>query len=106
VKYLYLALAFLSVCPATVLAQASGPPHVEHETDYIQSIIKYVRNTRGWPDSSYTIEFYGKDGDDLIFSVGYDRSDNATNFVGNEGDSFKVLFNPKSNKVERELYFG
>jgi len=105
-KHLCLFLALLTACPAVALAQASGPPHIEHEADYIQSIIKYVRNTRGWPDSSYTIEYYGKEGDDLIFSVGYDRGDNATNFVGNEGDSFKVLFNPKTNTVEREMYFG
>ena len=104
-KYWLVALA-LAAAPAPALAQASGPPHIAHEADYIQAIVKYIRNSRGWPDNSYTVEFYGKDGDNLIFSIGYDRGDNATNFVGNEGDSFKVLFNPKTSKVEREMYFG
>ena len=105
-KHLLAVLAFLTAAPTAALAQASGPPHVEHEADYIRAIVKYVRNSRGWPDSSYTIAFYGKDGDDLIFSVDYGRGDNATHFVGNEGDSFKVLFNPKTGKVEHEMYFG
>ena len=105
-KHLLVALALLTAIPAVALAQASGPPHIEHETDYIQMVVKYVRSSRGWPDSSYAIEFYGKDGDNLIFSVEYSRGDNATNFVGNEGDSFKVLLNPKTGKVEREMYFG
>jgi hypothetical protein len=105
-KYPLVVLALLTAVPAMALAQASGPPHVEHEADYIQAIVKYVRNSRGWPDSSYVVTFYGKDGDNLIFSVDYGRGDNATNFVGNEGDSFKVLFNPKTGKVEHEMYFG
>ena len=105
-KHLLFISALLAAAPGVALAQASGPPHIAHEADYVQSIVKYVRNSRGWPDNSYTVEFYGKDGDSLIFSVEYQRGDNSTNFVGNEGDSFKVLFNPKTSKVERELYFG
>jgi hypothetical protein len=105
-KYLLVVSALLTSTPSLVLAQASGPPHVEHEADDVQAIVKYVRNSRGWPDGSYEVDFVGKDGDNLIFSVAYSRGDNATNFVGNEGDSFKVLFNPKTGKVERELYFG
>jgi hypothetical protein len=105
-KHLLLVLALLTGAPTLALAQASGPPHIEHEAAYIQAIVKYVRDSRGWPDSSYTVTFFGKDGDNLIFSVEYGRGDNATNFVGNEGDSFKVLFDPKTQKVEREMYFG
>ncbi len=105
-KYLLCVLAFLTATPTVALAQASGPPHVEHEADYIQMVVKYVRSSRGWPDGSYTIDFYSKDGDNLIFAVAYGRGDSATNFVGNEGDSFKVLLNPKTRKVEREMYFG
>ena len=105
-KHLLLALAFLTAEPTVALAQASGPPHIEHEADYMKAIVKYVRDSRGWPDGSYTVTFFSKDGDDLIFSVEYGRGDNATNFVGNEGDSFKVLLNPKTQKVEREMYFG
>ena len=105
-KHLLLALAFLTAEPTVVLAQASGPPHIEHEADYMKAIVKYVRDSRGWPDGSYTVTFFSKDGDNLIFSVEYSRGDNATNFVGTEGDSFKVLLNPKTQKVEHEMYFG
>ncbi len=105
-KRLCFALAILVAAPTVALAQASGPPHIEHEADYMKAIVKYVRDSRGWPDGSYTVTFFSKDGDDLIFSVEYGRGDNATNFVGNEGDSFKVLLNPKTQKVEREMYFG
>jgi len=105
-KHLLVVFAFLTAVPAVALAQASGPPHVEHEADYLQIVVKYVRNSRGWPDSSYSVVFYGKDGDNLIFAIDYGRGDSSTNFVGNEGDSFKVLLNPKTGKVEREMYFG
>ena len=105
-KHLCLVLALFAAVPSMALAQASGPPHVAHEADYIKAIVKYVRDSRGWPDGSYTVEFYGKDGDNLIFSVDYSRGDSASNFVGTEGDSFKVLFNPKTGKVEHEMYFG
>ncbi len=106
-KHLLLVLAILGAVPSVALAQASGPPHVEHEADYAAMVVKYVRSSRGWPDNAYTVEFYGKDGDNLIFSVEYNRGTNADNIVGSEGvDSFKVLLNPKTGKVERELYFG
>ena len=104
-KHLLLALALLAA-PTVALAQASGPPHVEHEAEYLKAIVKYVRDSRGWPDGSYTVAFFSKDGDNLIFSVDYARGDTASNFVGTEGDSFKVLFNPKTQKVEHEMYFG
>jgi hypothetical protein len=105
-KQLFVALALLTAVPTVALAQASGPPHIEHEADYIKAVVKYVRDSRGWPDGSYTVTFYSKDGDNLIFSVEYSRGDTASNFVGNEGDSFKVLVNPKTQKVEHEMYFG
>ncbi len=105
-KHLCLVLAFLMAAPAVAQAQASGPPHIDHEADYVQMVVKYVRSSRGWPDGSYTVDFYAKDGDNLIFSVAYGRGDSSTNFVGNEGDSFKVLLDPKRKKVEREMYFG
>ena len=105
-RHLFVALAFLTAVPTVALAQASGPPHIEHEADYIRAVVKYVRDSRGWPDGSYTVTFYSKDGDNLIFSVDYARGDTASNFVGTEGDSFKVLFNPKTQKVEHEMYFG
>ncbi len=105
-KHLLLALTLLTATPTLALAQASGPPHVEHEADYIKAVTKYVRDSRGWPDGSYTVTFFSKDGDKLIFSVDYSRGDTASNFVGTEGDSFKVLFDPKTQKVEHEMYFG
>ncbi|MGZ3305862.1 MAG: hypothetical protein ACXU8U_08370 [Asticcacaulis sp.] len=72
----------------------------------MKAVIAYVRDSRGWPDGSYTVSYYGKDGDLLIFAVDYGRGDTSSNFVGNDGDSFKVALDPKTRKVERELYFG
>ncbi len=105
-KSVLIALSLFALSPAMAYAQVSGPPHIEHEADYVKAIIAYVRNSRGWPDSSYTVNFYGKDGDDLVFSVDYGRGDSASTLVVNEGDSFKVLINTKTMKVEREMYFG
>lgn len=102
----FIALALFTAAPIAAHAQASGPPHVEHEADYIKAVIAYVRNSRGWPDSSYTVSFYGKDGDTLIFAVDYARGDTSSYIVGNEGGSFKVAVNPKTKKIEREMYFG
>ena len=83
---------------------APPPPPVPHQAELIAAVIDYVRNNRGWPDGSYTVSFDSHAGDKLIFSVDYSRGDTTTNFVGNDGMSFRVLVNPVTQKVEQELY--
>ena len=86
---------------------AKTPPAAEipHEAEYKQIVVEYVRSHRGWFDSNYAVSYKGSDGDNLVFLVDYKLGDTSSNLVTSDFTSFKVVLNPKSKRVEKEIFF-
>ncbi len=80
------------------------PPDKKILRKLTDAAIDYVRNQRGWMDGTYKVQFYGYDGGLTIMSIYLDQGDTASNFVGAEGQSFKVEIDPATMRVKSELY--
>ena len=68
------------------------------------AIVTYIRDQRGWMDGTYKIQFEGYDDGLVIMRVDLTQGDNAYNFVGAEGQPFKVEIDPATLKIEDERY--
>jgi hypothetical protein len=84
-------------------ANISKPPHVQHEAELTQAVVRYVCDTRKWPVSSFTVQLRGLDGKLFVFWVLFKGEDFHS--VGGGGKSFEALVNPASKHVEKELHF-
>ena len=80
------------------------PPDKKTLRRMTDAIVTYVRNQRGWMDGTYKVYFYGYDNDLTIMAIDLTQGDNAYNFVGAEGQPFKVEVDPKTFAIIAEQY--
>ncbi len=81
-----------------------APPDKKTLQRINDAIVAYIRDQRGWMDGTYKIGFEGYDNGLVIMRIDLTQGDNAYNFVGAEGQPFKVEIDPQSLKIEDERY--
>ena len=105
-------IATLDLPGASSSSSASGkparpvvvPPDKKTLRRINDATVAYIRDQRGWMDGTYKITFYGYDGALVIMRIDLTQGDNAYNFVGAEGQPFKIEIDPKTLVIAAERY--
>lgn len=103
--------AFITVLLALVCCSPEIQPAGRHTTVHLEpktevesrkAIFAYVDRTRGWSHDLYRIEFREQERNTLVFWVIFKRD---KPIPGGAQNSFEVLVDRKTHKIENELHF-
>lgn len=102
---LFLLFAPLSASADSFSSDDVRPQMTRDDKRLVPVVDAYVRNTRGWMVSDYTVELYRRDDEKIVFTVWYDHGDGPSILVTNNGRSFRVVVDPQTRAVISESVF-